>query len=139
MHPTSGLYLRIAGGLHAGFGLLTAIGAHPALDWPLQLMGDIIFWPIDGGPAIPDDPAVRLLAAICGGVLVGWGVTLWLLGSGVAVIRAAVIGAVAWYCVDSAFSAVAGAPFNVVLNLALLAPVLLAARQMAASRQPAAR
>ncbi|MFO0744219.1 MAG: hypothetical protein U1F43_00905 [Myxococcota bacterium] len=82
------------------------------------------------GPAA--DPSVggaaRLATGIYGGLMAGWGVTLALLGREVPVARAAGLGLVTWWAVDSAASIATGFPWNAVSNtafLALFAPLVL--------------
>lgn len=108
-----------------GFGLFVALGAHPSTAGLMAWFADLIFWPLDGAEALAANEA-RLLAAISGGVMVGWGVMLWLvvtrllpLDPGLA--RAMLVwGTLAWFLVDSSGSLAAGAPINVALNTVLM-------------------
>jgi hypothetical protein len=90
-------------------------------------MGDPIFWPVDGLPGAPELPTERLFAAVAGGLMVGWGVMLVKLGRRASVSRALLIGGAAWFVVDGAGSVLAGAPLNIVGNLAFLALIAWAA------------
>lgn len=113
------------------FGLIVALGAHPLTAAPATWLADLIAWPFDGSQSL-GAPETRLLAAISGGVMVGWGTMMWLIVNRLlavdpALTRLLLIEAtLAWYLVDSIGSLVAGAPINVALNtllmLAIVAP-----------------
>lgn len=113
-------------------GLLVALGAHPAVSLPATLLADAVFWPLDGAQLI-DTQAAHVLAAIGGGVMVGWGVMMWLvldrlLPADPKLARLLMIEATfAWYLVDSTGSFVSGAGVNVLLNTILLAAIVLPA------------
>lgn len=118
------------------FGLLVAMGAHPATSGFTAFFTDLLFWPIDSVQTLAD-PQARLFCAIAGGVCAGWGVMLWLLArepclDGARLVRLAVAPLLTWFVVDSTGSALAGAPLNAfgnALYLALLlAPLLVMAR-----------
>ena len=120
--------LRISAGLTIGLGLsMAALPYLPAVYGPLA---DAVFWPLDAAPG-SDDPLARLMTAITGGVIAGWGVMLALLSGAVwradpeGVRRAALWGFGAWFVIDSAGSVAVGAPANVLPNLAFLASVTL--------------
>jgi hypothetical protein len=121
---------KAASALVIGVGAVLALAALPATAGVTALLADLIFWPFDGQPGL-NDPAARLLAAISGGVMVGWGVLLWLVATrvlpsdpllGASLIRTS---AIAWFAVDSFASALAGAPLNIVLNTVFLAAFLV--------------
>ena len=68
------------------------------------------------------EPGARLVTAICGGVLLGFGLLIWQVTSrvyahdpdaGRAILLPAILG---WYVLDSIGSILAGAWFNAVLN-----------------------
>lgn len=130
---TRKLWLEAASLIVAGFGLLTALAAVPVAAAPTVLLADIIFWPLDGAQSLAA-PEARLLCAIGGGVLAGWGIMMWLLVRKLfmrepAAVRAALLaGMITWYAIDSTFSAFAGAPFNAVLNVPFLLLFLLPLR-----------
>jgi hypothetical protein len=125
--------LEAASLIVAAFGLLTALAALPALAAPTVLLADIIFWPPDGVQSL-GAPEARLLSAITGGVLAGWGMMMWLLVRKLFVaepnaVKAVILGGMfTWYAIDSTFSAIAGAPFNAVLNVPFLLLFLLPLR-----------
>jgi hypothetical protein len=108
-----------------GSGALVAMGAHPVTAFPARLLSDLLFWPLDGlqtGLA----GETRLLAAIGGGVMIGWGVLLWQLTGEMfdrapeAVGRMIRTSVIAWFVVDSTGSFASGAWLNVVANLVFL-------------------
>jgi hypothetical protein len=123
-------WLRIGAGMVIASGLLVAPAAHPATGGPAVLLADLLFWPLDGAQTGAAGEA-RLLAAIGGGVMVGWGWALWLLaGEGMDrapdLARRIILGSVGlWFVVDSTGSIAAGAPLNVVGNLAFLVVLVL--------------
>lgn len=121
--------LQAAAAVVIAFGALVALAAHPTSAAPAALLADVIFWPFDGRPHL-DQAGARLLAAISGGVMVGWGVLLWqiathLLPANPALAAKLIRGSiVTWFAVDSTFSVVAGAPLNVAANAGFLAAFL---------------
>jgi hypothetical protein len=122
--------LKIASGLVIFFGILIALGAHPATAWPSKLMADLIFWPLDGAQSLAAQET-RLMFGIAGGVMCGWGAMLWLTATRVyatdpALARLLVMEGIGiWFVVDCAGSLAAGAPLNVLFNLVFLAVFLL--------------
>ncbi len=128
-----------------GFGAITAIAAFPPLAGPGLLLVDLIFWPIDASQSLAA-PETRLLCAISGGVLVGWGATLWimatrLLGKDPALVRTIVLASVgSWFIVDSIGSVAAGAPLNILFNVGFLVAFLFPVwRQLPAAAPVAER
>lgn len=119
--------LLTVGAVFIVVGLVAAAAAHPALGGPIALLGDLIFWPIDGLPGPPDEPVERLFAGIAGGLMVGWGAMLVWLGRGASVGRSLLTGGIAWFVIDGTASLMAGAPLNIVGNMAFLALVVWAA------------
>ncbi|MFY8032728.1 MAG: hypothetical protein ACOVO5_12920, partial [Devosia sp.] len=89
------------------FGLLVALGAHPMTSAVTGWLTDLFFFPVDGREVLAASDA-RLYAAICGGVMVGWGVTLWLVVTRLLPVdpglaRSMLLsGTVCWFVVDSA-------------------------------------
>jgi hypothetical protein len=113
-------------------GLVLALGAHPATALIADIFVDLAFWPLDGAQSV-DTPAARFISALAGGAFVSMGVLLWrttqMLSSAPAyAVQTIIAGVLAWFAVDSAFSIVAGAWFNAILNaglaLILLWPLL---------------
>lgn len=122
--------LKLASIVVVGVGLVLALAAHPATAGVTALLADGIFWPLDGHPTL-DAPAARLLAAISGGVMVGWGAMLWLVATRILPSDPALAATLvrtsflAWFAIDSTASILAGAPLNVVLNIVFLAAFLV--------------
>lgn len=118
-------------------GILVATGAHAALNGLLVLLADAMFWPLDG----VETGATRefqLMSAIGGGVMVGWGVALWILSSrgmreapemSKTIIWVSILS---WFSVDSGASFLAAAYPNILSNtvfFAIFALPLLALRK----------
>jgi hypothetical protein len=126
------LWLKIVSLLIVALGLLVAFGAHPATALPATWLTDIVFWPFDGLQTL-EAPAARLLAAISGGVMVGWGLMIWLvmnrlLPADPRLARLLVVeSTLAWYLVDSTGSFVSGATVNVLLNTVLMLTIVMPA------------
>lgn len=125
-------------------GLLVALGAHPATALPATWLTDIVFWPFDGQQTL-DHQVARALAAIGGGVMVGWGVMMWLVVDRLLPVdprlaRLLLIEAtLAWFLVDSTGSFVAGATVNVLLNTVLMLAIVLPAWRLETGPVPAHR
>ncbi len=125
-HDRTGL--KVVAGIFASFGVLTASAAVPAFSAPTALLIDLFFFPIDGAPGFAGDHGGRLLAAVGGGMMVGWGVTLWRLAGDADIARAIWTGALAWFFVDTAASLLAEAWMRAPSNLSLLLAFYLALR-----------
>lgn len=117
--------LKAASAMLMIVGIAVALAAHPATSGVANLFADLAFLPLDGHPHVEGSSA-RLLAAIGGGVMFGWGLMLWQVVAHVLpkdpalaanLIRTSVI---AWFVVDSAASLVAGAYFNAAFNVVFL-------------------
>lgn len=138
-HDFAATWLKLTSLFIVLLGLLVALGAHPAVSLPATLLADAVFWPLDGAQPI-DTQAARVFAAIGGGVMVGWGVMMWLiidrlLPADPKLARLLMIEATfAWYLVDSTGSFVSGASVNVLLNTLLLAAIVLPAWRIGAVR-----
>ena len=124
-YQTTQRWLQVASGIVIGFGLLGAATTHPALSGPERIFIDLAFWPVDGLPDSPT-PESRLLWAIVNGVLIGWGVLLWLittrlLPSDPPLARTMILTSIwTWFVIDSVGSIAAGAPMNAVFNIGFL-------------------
>lgn len=111
------------------FGVLTALAASPSTSVPSLLLLDSLFWPIDGAQSLAAAES-RILAAIGGGIAVGWGVLVWQVAHHLmpkepqAARRILLSSLFAWFAVDSICSVLAGVPLNVAGNLILLAVFL---------------
>lgn len=129
------LNMRIAILKVAAFTLLIGPGVMMVTGPISPLMGlvdvfiDLAHQPVDGGQKVADD-AGRLLNAILGGVLIGFGVMIWLVAERVyrgdeTLGRTLIlIPLLSWCVTDGLGSILAGAWFNAVLNLAILAAFL---------------
>lgn len=136
---TTQTWAKAASMVVIGIGLALALAAWPPLSAPVALLADLVIWPLDGAGTLAA-PETRLFAAIAGGVMVGWGVTLWNLASNVLpadlpLARSiTMIGLYSWFVVDSLGSIAAGAAVNVVGNIGFVALFLYAFRQPSAAR-----
>lgn len=132
-------WLKLTSLLVAVLGLVVALGAHPATDMPARWLTDIVFWPFDDNPGMGADSA-RVLAAISGGVMVGWAVMMWLVIDRLMPVdpRLARLllmeSTLAWYLVDSTGSFMSGATLNVLLNTVLMLAIVLPAWRINAPR-----
>jgi hypothetical protein len=131
-------WTRLAAEIVMAFGLIIALGAHPATAGVPAFFADLLFWPLDGlQTGLADE--TRLLSAIGGGIMLGWGAMIFLLAG--APMRAdpdgtrriILISVGLWFVLDSTGSVLAGAPLNVLGNLAFLALFALPLRQPAAA------
>ena len=135
-------WLKLTSLLVVLLGLLVALGAHPATALPATWLADLVFWPFDGRQGLDAD-AARVLAAIGGGVMVGWGVMMWLVIDRLHAVdpgltRLLLIeSTLAWFLVDSTGSFVSGAGVNVLLNTVLMLVIVLPAWRIGGQRLPA--
>lgn len=127
-------WLKAAAAVVIGFGLLLAAGAWPPLSAPVAMLADLLIWPLDGLQTLAA-PETRVFMAISGGVMVGWGVTLWkladhLLPEHLASVRSITMtGLYSWFAVDSIGSIAAGVPLNALANLSFVVLFVLVFRQ----------
>lgn len=127
--------LKLAAATVIGFGLMMAAAAVPSLTAPTALLLDLVFFPVDSSPTMAE-PVVRFLSAICGGVLVGWGVSIWLIVTRLlprdpALARQLILVSVcSWFLVDSCGSILSGGHWNVVGNIGFLLIFLVPALQL---------
>lgn len=123
-------WLKAGSLITIGFGLLIAAAAIPALNYPVEILTDLIFFPADGTPTI-GAPGERLLSAITGGIMAGWGAMMYLVATELLPKdpalgrRLILISIVTWFIIDSSMSVAAGAPLNVIGNLGFLAIFVL--------------
>ena len=122
---TTILWLRTGSGLMIFFGLLIAIATIPATAAPVEFLADLIFFPLDGAQDI-GAPETRLMSAISGGLLIGWGLMLWMLATRLypaepALAKQLILPSIiAWFIVDSTGSILSGALLNALLNVSFL-------------------
>ncbi|MEM9277336.1 MAG: hypothetical protein AAGA76_02040 [Pseudomonadota bacterium] len=118
-------WLKLGSGLVIAFGLLGIPGSLMPATGVNGLFVDLAFWPLDrsSGSNVPE---ARLLWAISGGILAGWGLMMWLLASRLyskepELVRTIILTSIGtWFVIDSTGSVLAGAPMNVVYNLGFL-------------------
>jgi len=118
-------WLKFGSALTIFFGLLVAAAATPIGAAPAQFLADLIFFPIDSAQDLAA-PETRLMSAIGGGVMAGWGVMLWMLSTRLfpsdqaLAAKLIITSIVTWFVIDSTGSILAGAPLNVAFNLSFL-------------------
>jgi hypothetical protein len=133
-HTSTTSWLKTASLMIAGFGVASALAAVPTFDAPLRWLVDLAFFPFDGRQTLAT-PEARLLSAIGGGLTVGFGVLLYMIAEKVyardtALGRQIMLAGIwSWFLVDSTASTLAGAPFNVILNLGFLLAYVWPLRQ----------
>jgi hypothetical protein len=105
---------------------LALVAATPAAAPAIRLF----LWALpDQDPLTADQPMLRWILGIAGGVWAGWGATLWAQARGAGPVPALMQGLVLWCALDSLASAVNGASLNVAINLSWVALGALAARR----------
>lgn len=120
------IWLKAASAITIAVGLVAAAASHPATSTLWLYLFDLLAWPPDGQPDVFSSEAYAL-NAVTGGLMAGWGLSMFLLSSGPlargepGTRRAMLAGILAWFLVDSAGSLAAGLPGNVVLNTLFLA------------------
>ena len=131
--------VKVAAAIVAGVGLVIAVAALPQLSGPVVFLADLLIWPLDGAQTLAA-PETRVFMAIAGGVMFGWGVTLWKLAiylmpkDAAAVRQITMTGLYCWFAVDSIGSVMAGVPLNAVANIGFVALFLLAFRRTGLAR-----
>lgn len=119
-------FLKLASGIVIGFGLLGFLSIWPAFAMPIEMLLDLIFWPIDASQSLAF-PESRLLLAIASGGLVGWGAMMWLIAAQLYETnpqlsrKMIMTSIILWFVIDSTGSIVSGAPINAVFNLGFVA------------------
>ena len=127
--------LKIGAALVVAFGLMMAAASLSTLTAPTAWLIDLVFFPVDGAQTMAD-PVVRLMSAICGGVLVGWGAMIWLLVTRLlprdpALTRQLILISVcSWFVIDSTGSVLSGGHWNVLGNLGFLLLFVVPAAQL---------
>ena len=118
--------LKVACFVTIGFGVLMSFSLFTPAMAITEYLFDFVFFPIDGIQSVSTD-AGRLLLAISGGIMAGWGVMIFLLATkfyptNPMVGRAVILpGILVWFLADSLGSIVVGAWVNAILNTGLLA------------------
>ncbi|SOE13147.1 hypothetical protein SAMN05877838_0916 [Hoeflea halophila] len=131
-------WVKTAAALVAAFGLVFALAAWPPLAGPVVFAVDLFIWPLDGQQMLAA-PETRVFIAISGGLMVGWGVTLWKLAAHLMPVDPAAVrsitmtGLYCWFAVDSLASVMAGVPVNAAANVSFLVLFLVAFGQWRAA------
>ncbi len=118
-------WLKAGSAMTVFFGALVVAAAVPALSGPVQFLADLIFFPLDGLQSVAAEET-RLISAIGGGVMVGWGLMLWMVSTQLYPKEPAIAGRIimtsiiAWFVIDSSGSVLAGAPLNALGNTSFL-------------------
>ena len=118
-------WLKFGSALVIGFGIVIAGAAHPQTAGIATFLIDLVKWPVDGAQDI-SSAEMRLLSAVSGGIMIGWGLLLWLVSTRLyirdsALARTMILTSIgAWFVVDSLASIVAGAALNAGLNVTFL-------------------
>ncbi|KPF43701.1 hypothetical protein [Rhizobium sp. AAP43] len=139
---TASIWLKFASVAVILLGALVALASHPALSLPTVWLTDLVFLPFDGAQQIAAEET-RLFLAISGGVMVGWGVMMWLIATRLlpadpSLARLLFIeGTLAWYLVDTTGSFLAGGHINMVLNTGLMLMIVYPAWSLGRVARPA--
>lgn len=121
---TARLWLEIACGTTAAVGVGMALLALPAAMDATAWLSAFVFGEPGGGGA--STPLARLLAAISGGVLAGWAISLWVVVRRIhdgdpGLVRAILVpGLLVWFVIDSTGSLISGGGINVIGNVGFL-------------------
>jgi len=116
-------WLDAMSGVVVLFGFIMAGGALPATEWPARLL---LEWQNQGPLAI--DRAARVTLGVLGGVMCGWGVTLYaafqaahMIGNrGAHIWRLILASLIFWFVVDSSLSVATGFALNALMNVGFL-------------------
>lgn len=117
--------LKAASLLLIGFGLLFFLSVFTPVSGLSKLFLDLVVWPFDGQQNL-GATETRLMIAISGGLLAGWGVMFWLVTTQVYATNPALggriilPGIVTWFVIDSLGSILAGGAVNALLNITFL-------------------
>ena len=127
-HDRALSWLKAAGLLLIAIGVFFSWATSGPLVVVNEAFVDLVFWPFDGTQTYAA-PETKLLSGIAGGLTVGIGIAVWMIarevfttdpGRARRIILAMMLG---WFVVDNIGSVIAGAWFNVVVNVAILAMV----------------
>ncbi len=122
VNQSQSLWLKIASGITIASGLAFAAAAHQAFAGSALEFLALVGAGQDGDMTT----AQRLLSAISGGVLTGFGMMIWAITTRLvprdpALARQLILtGILSWFIVDSTGSVIAGAAMNVVPNIGFL-------------------
>ena len=134
-------WLKAAAAITIGFGLMIGLASHPETASLTLFFTDLIFWPIDSAQTLAARET-RLMCAIIGGIMAGWGLMMWQITTRLyprepALARTLILtGIGTWFVVDSSASLLAGAPLNALFNIGFLLLFVIPLRHV--SRRAAA-
>jgi len=120
--------------LVGGFGLALAATMAPPLFPLAKVFLTMAHWPFHPAPDAAES-TLRLMFAISGGLTVGLAAMMWVVASDVLLAapqagrKVVITAALAWFCTDSLFSVLAGAPTNAALNVVFLVLMLGAVKR----------
>ena len=117
-------YLKVSGFLVASFAPICFLGTIPETAEFARVSLDLLSWPIDGRESLTGGTS-KLLSAILGGFLLGYGITIWQLSQAYdyapEVIRKIVVtGLCSWFFLDSLGSIAGGHWSNALWNVPIL-------------------
>jgi hypothetical protein len=118
-------WLLVTAFVVGSFGPVFSLATASEFDGPARWTLDLLAWPIDG-TQVYSDGAMRLLSALTGGFLFGWGVMILALRKYVYDVapeptrRVVLASLVSWFVLDSIGSVLAGAQSNVIFNIVVL-------------------
>ena len=127
--------LKAAAIMTIATGLFFAVASTAPTDAAVRQLLDLVFFRLGDGPAELSD-SHHLVNAILGGVMVGWGVMIWLLVDRLLPVaprelkHILLVGLVAWFVVDSTGSIASGGWPNAVLNVGFLGVFLVPLRRL---------
>jgi len=123
-------WLKTASLLVIGFGLLISLATYPTTSTLILFLTDLMLWPLDGAQSL-SAPEARILCAILGGVMVGWGALYWLISTKLyprepELARTMIYWSIGIrFIIDGNGSIVAGVPLNAFLNIGFLIAFIL--------------
>lgn len=127
-HQGALAWLKIAGLLLIAIGIFFSWATSGPLVALNEGFVDLVFWPFDGAQTY-DAAETRLLSGIAGGLTVGIGAAVWMVAREVFSSdpargrRIILTMMLAWFVTDSIGSLIAGAWFNVIVNVVILGMV----------------
>ena len=127
--------LKFAAGVTVVTGLFFAVASTASTDGAVRQLLDLVFFRLGDGPDRLAD-SHHLGNAILGGVMVGWGVMVWLLTDRFLrraprdVKQILMVGLTCWFVVDSAGSIASGGWPNALLNVGFFGLFLVPLRKI---------
>lgn len=124
-HDFHKFWLKISAIVIASFGPVAFLATMPEYSEVARFSLDVLVWPVDGQQTYKG-PTMHFVSALLGGFLFGWGVMIWCLSVWVydaepeGVRKSLLVGALAWFFLDSAGSIASGAWQNAVWNILVL-------------------